>query len=142
MASNKELMAEVAALKAQLEEMRSQPVVVHEKVVYVDRPVIQQTRVPKKQELLELLFSAERVHAGKIATKMGISTKNRDTLKRYLVVDGWNIKLDAGFYSIEDCPLFRKFAQLEGAPEWMRFKLEIILARENAEAEVKARFGK
>ena len=142
MATQKELQAEIAALKAQLEEMKHQPLPTVEKIVYVDRPVVVQTKIPKKQELLELLFSAERVHAGKIATKMGISTKNRDTLKRYLVVDGWNIKLDAGFYSIEDCPLFRKFAQLDGAPEWMRFKLEIILAREAAEAEVKARFGK
>lgn len=142
MATQKQLVEEIALLKAQLEEMKRQPVPVVEKVVYVDRPVVVQTKVPKKQELLELLFSAERVHAGKIATKMGISTKNRDTLKRYLVVDGWNIRLDAGFYSIEDCPLFRKFAALEGAPEWMRFKLEIILARENAEALVRAKFSK
>ena len=142
MATNKELLAEVAALKAQLEELKKQPVVVQERVVYVESATVASTKISRREQLIALLLTAERVHKNKIMQETGMSAKNVDSYKCYLNGEGWNISLNNGCYALEDSINFRKMAQLESSPDWMKMKYELIIAREKVEAEVKARFNK
>jgi len=138
-----DLMAQVEALKAELEATKAQPVVVQEKIVYVDR-VVEKTvgKVSRRQEIISLLCSAESVHKKSLVKTTGMSDKNVDSYVCYLRKEGWNIINDNSKYSLGDCDNFRKLAAMPNAPDWMKMRLELLIAREAVEAEIRAKYNK
>jgi hypothetical protein len=136
-----DLMTEVAALKAQLEEMKSQPVPTV--TVYVDR-VVEKTvgKMSRRQEIIGLLCTAESVHKKSLVKETGMSDKNVDSYVCYLRREGWHIINDNSRYSLGDCSNFRQLASMPNAPDWMRMRLELIVAKEEIEAEIRAKYNK
>jgi hypothetical protein len=134
-------MAEVAALKAELEEMKSQPVPTV--TVFVDR-VVEKTvgKMSRRQELIGQLCLAESVHKKSLVKSTGMSDKNVDSYVCYLRKEGWNIINDNSRYSLGDCDNFRKLAAMPNSPDWMKMRLELIVAKEEIEAEIRAKYNK
>ena len=132
-----DLTAQVEALKAELAATKAQPVVVR----YIDRVVEVAGKMPRKQEVINLLCTAESVHKNTLVSKTGMSGKNVDSQICYLRKDGWVINLDNSRYSFGDCAFFRRMAAMPNAPEWMQMRLELIVAREEIENTIKAKYA-